>query len=1596
MSAQVRWFLTIALAALGLLAGGPTFAADPIVAAIRAVPLAEPVVPAGATTPEEDRALLEALRKHQARAQQDDFSALTGFLARFPQSRWAPALQTNIGFSYLHYGYFSKAIDAWQQAWRNGRNASDIEVKALVDRAVGELALLYASLGKMDELTALFAEIGTRPITGSATERVQTAREMLNAVGKPDNHLFMCGPMALQALAIAHPGGIDVEQTNRLQWTKLTKQGTSLADLSTLGGQIRFAHRLIYRQPGQPLPMPAVMHFKVGHFAAILREQNGRLEVQDVASPTGTVWMTPAAVDAEASGYFLVPQDLAMKAGWRVAQANEAANVWGKGSTSGTRPGDAGDPTNKTACSKGMCAYAIKESAVSLMLTDQPVGYTPAYGPSAQLQLTYNQREDSQPAIFTFVNVGQKWTFNWLSFVTDDPANVGASVSRYISGGGSYTYSGYVSATGRFAAQDTDGSILVRVSGSPIKYQRQLADGGIEIYSLSNGATSYPRRILLTQIIDPQGNTLTLNYDGQMRLTSITDAVGRQTTFTYGSFSRPLQITQITDPFGRSATLTYNGFGNITSITDVLGITSILSYDNNQLVNSLTTPYGTATFAYTAPGTSGPPRFVQITDAMGFNEREEWIEPGPTPSTDPPATIPTGMPTSNSNLQYRNSYYWDKTAYVLAGCTPTGGCDYAKARIRHFTHTPNFGSLKSTSLDSVKYPLENRVWYAYPGQNPNTLFGGTTLSPTSVGRVLDNGTTQLSTYSYDTAGYFKLLQMVDPLGRTTTFTYSNQIDLAAVSQTTAFGNQTTIAQYEYNYQHRPLSYVDAAGKVTTFTYNAVGQLTSVTNPLGQTTQYQYDGSGNLSTVINANNQTAATYTYDSYARVRTFTDSEGWTVTYDYDAADRVTKKTYPDSTFETYAYTNLDLTTYTDREGRQWTYAYDANRRLIATTDPAGKQTQFGYNQRGQVTSLTDPRTNVTQWAYDVQGRLTSKQYPDTSTVTYGYETTTSRLKTITDALAQVKTYAYAKDDRLTGITYTNAVNTTPNVNFTWDPYFPRLTAMTDGIGTRQYTYVPVGSPGALELQQESGPLASSAITSAYDELGRLTSRTVQSAGAETFQYDALGRVTVHTNDLGTFNLAYLGQTDQIASRQLASSTLATTWSYLTNTGDRRLSGIANTGLTSGHFSNFTYTTTPENFISGISESSDAAAVYPAAGSQTATYNTLNQLTNLSGQVLTFDANGNLTSDGQRNYAWDAENRLVGITYPGVSGKATAFTYDGLSRRATISSTPPGGGSATVTSYLWCGDDICQARNASNATIRSYYDQGEYLPGTPAPTLYYGIDQIGSVRRVFTSTTSAAAYGYDPYGVPLQATAPATDFVYAGMFFNADSGLYLTNYRAFDPVAGRWLSRDPIGEVADRSGNLYAYVGGDTVNQTDPSGEFAQIVAGGVAGATVDITLQLVKNGGDFSCIDWSSVGQSAAIGGGVGLIGKIFIQAYAALAALRAAKLTPILPQALTLGTNAQTGIHVYFGLRGGQVAYCGITCNLAQRAAQHGARFDKLQRITTTSVTRGEARAIEQALIGRNPGFENIRNTISPAHPWHQKAVEWGEAWLKLHGY
>jgi YD repeat-containing protein len=822
-------------ATLALGATQPDAMAD-IGAQLAAAHLPEPLIRTAPTTRSEDRALLRALAAYERRATPDDFESLTAFLQAHPHSGWRVSLWTDLGLSYLHYGYFSRALDALGAAWSEGKDAKGRGIKAEVDRAVGELVLLHAELGQADEVAALLKEIGNRPVSGPATTTIQLAREDLWTMRNDPRHMWLCGPLALRFLMLSNKE-VSPKKVDFLQWYRASPKGVSLGELERLSDKAGNPYVAVYRAPDQAVPVPSVVHWKVGHYAAILSKENGGYRVFDPVLGVEDHWITAGALRAEASGYFLVRADQAKSADWRKVAGEEAGQIWGAGYP-GNRPPDFPNdspanpppPPCDTCPCGGMTSYNISELAVGVLLTDPVCGYAPQKGPSVRVTISYSQWEASQPAVFSFFNISPKWTFNFLSYVQDDPNAHGSNVILYRAGGGDSPQTTYNVTTGAFAPDEVDESTLALSSQNPVVYTRQLRDGTVETYAQSDGATSYPRHVFLTKITDPQGNTLTLNYQilsNHVLLTSLTDATGRQTTFTSGNASFPLQVTQIADPFGRSATLSYDSDGRLLSITDVLGLTSSYTYDANSLVDALTTPYGKTTFNY---GSSGFGRWVQATDPLGYNEREESLQPAPTPFTEPADTVPQGIERPfNEFLNGRDSFHWDKHAYVVGGCTLTGNlpstCNYNDARETHFTHYWNNQNMIWEATESRKYPLENRIWQSLPGQgsNPNCTLGtacsGSYDQPSAVGQVTSFGNIAAQ-YGYNAAG--NLTQHTDPAGRVTNFVYAaNNIDLDAVDQLTPQGSEP-LASYTYNNQHRPLTYTDAAGQMTNYTYNSAG------------------------------------------------------------------------------------------------------------------------------------------------------------------------------------------------------------------------------------------------------------------------------------------------------------------------------------------------------------------------------------------------------------------------------------------------------------------------------------------------------------------------------------------------------------------------------------------------------------------------------------------------------------------------------------------------------------------------------------------------------------------------------------------------------
>ena len=1089
------------------------------------------------------------------------------------------------------------------------------------------------------------------------------------------------------------------------------------------------------------------------------------------------------------------------------------------------------------------------------------------------------------------------------------------------------------------------------------------ADGG------AGTATFFPR---LTKITDAAGRDTKFCYDP-----------GRTNCSTYSGSS--LLVSQVTDPFGRAATIDYDGNGRLSSITDVIGITSTVTYDDSHsparptFIKQLTTPYGNTTFDFdeSNSGSAVNLRWLETTDPDSNTERMEFAESAsgiPTSDeTEANLQIPSGLPltpytccSDGHLLDLRNTYFWNKAIYPTAYTAykaAHGHADYTSAELVHWLHTYGLGAVAPT-VESVRHPLESRIWYQYTGE-PNSVeeaSAGTMLAaPIAAARILDDGSTQLVSITRDTLG--RAILVTDALGRQTEYCYNSgctattDIDLLAVKQLTASSTYTTIASYSYDSNHNVLTKTDASGQMWRYCYNGLGQLTQAIDPANYVsggscgsygavgTQYTYEGSApyRLTGITDAKGNTYAGYTYSSTCTggggnncdlPLTFADNQTFTKTYTRDALDRVTRIDYSDDdgTYETFSYTasggthkDLDLLSYTDRKGRTTTYAYDAERRQTSVTDPLSHVVSRAYYANGALHTLTDQNTDATTWDIDVESRPTTKTFANSKTEAYAYESTTSRLHSVTDATyptPQVKTYSYDKANELTKIAYTGATNATNDVELDWDTYFPRMTQMSNDGATPHtvwttWSYIPLGSNGAMQLDTENGPYSNDSAVYAYDVDGRVTSATIGGTTAETFTYDELGRVYDHyTGLMGHYSYTvYLSEWNLPRYRTLGGSSTSMGWIYSSNADWAALrktytggTQARNFGLyhgsndqdphlvteideengNSGHpwaARTWTYTYDADQRLltaqvpctnpDGGACTPDAyySYGYDSAGNQTTianpdgvsgnysqAYSNVNQMTT----GFTHDDVGNRASDTPYTYKFDAENRLVEFKNAGATTKTT-YTYDGLGRR--LQSAYYNGSTTTNTRYQWCAPmptdrswattnvpHICAQRDGSDTVLKRYYTEGEYTV-SGSTSLLYEKDQAGSIRDVVSQAGSIlGAIDYSPYGKILRSTGTLPDYRFAGMFVDQPMGLSFSATRAYDTWDGSWLNRDPIAEGGGV--NLYEYAGSNPITNVDPSGLSPNQVCTGDNPTAGQSLWSRLQNGG----IDWLKVDNQLA----------------------------------------------------------------------------------------------------------------------------------------
>ena len=199
-----------------------------------------------------------------------------------------------------------------------------------------------------------------------------------------------------------------------------------------------------------------------------------------------------------------------------------------------------------------------------------------------------------------------------------------------------------------------------------------------------------------------------------------------------------------------------------------------------------------------------------------------------------------------------------------------------------------------------------------------------------------------------------------------------------------------------------------------------------------------------------------------------------------------------------------------------------------------------------------------------------------------------------------------------------------------------------------------------------------------------------------------------------------------------------------------------------------------------------------------------------------------------------------------GMTRKRIEFTYDYLGRRVqkVVKNNWNGSSGTTVTHlrYVYDGNNLIAELNGSNNTVLSTYVWGLDLSGTnwgaggvggllmikDGSKVYFpGYDGNGNVSALLDSADGSldAKYEYAAFGETLRVggTAIADDnpFRFSTKYTDTESGLIYYGFRYYSPSLGRFLNRDPLGELG--GSNLYGFVENDPVNGWDYLGLYLE-----------------------------------------------------------------------------------------------------------------------------------------------------------------------------
>ncbi|MCT2587913.1 RHS repeat-associated core domain-containing protein [Actinophytocola gossypii] len=574
-----------------------------------------------------------------------------------------------------------------------------------------------------------------------------------------------------------------------------------------------------------------------------------------------------------------------------------------------------------------------------------------------------------------------------------------------------------------------------------------------------------------------------------------------------------------------------------------------------------------------------------------------------------------------------------------------------------------------------------------------------------------------------------------------------------------------------------------------------------------------------------------------------------------------------------TYTYTPAgDLKTVTDPGDNVWTYDYDLRGRKIAEDDPDRGQSTYTYDNANQLLSSTDARGATLVYSYDALGRKTTLHRDST---------TGTRLADWT-----YDTVPFAKGQPATATRYVGAAAYTTRVTGYSPLYQPGVTEVDipaaegnlAGTYTSYLTYRPDGSLGS-ESYPEAGDLAEESVVYDYNDLGLpdgtrggIDSTVDYVLGTNYTRYGEPQRLTLGQDTQRAWLSYYYEDDTRRLERTVVDAEIprpmVADYHYTYDDAGNVLS-MADTPINQpadtqcfryDHLRRLTEAWTPaagcdaeptrvglggpapywHTFAYDEVGNRTTETQHGLSGDTTRTYastgHRLNSVTTADSggtrlEEFGYDAVGNTTSRSvvgeEQTLEWDAEGHLNKVTTE--AGAETTFVYtpggDRLIRRDP----------QAVTLYLG-NQEIRLDRQSGVRTGTRYYAHGGQ---TVAVRKGSGLSWLAGDRNgtaevsINQNTLDVTRRRHQPFGAP-RGAAPVGwpgERGFVGGTIDTSTGLTHLGAREYDPALGRFVSVDPLMDLADsQQMHGYAYANNSPMTFTDPSGLY-YICGGGPGG---------------------------------------------------------------------------------------------------------------------------------------------------------------------